>query len=135
MLTFSTILSAVKPRERTDQYSILSALYCLDAHTASVTAKQVTELLRLHLGRKAPKNVNASLRAYGSYVEPAEKGPPLRWLLTPKGLEQLRVMSGLALATSTTEGDFDRDIGIICALEQPEFEAPRLSVGRTHGRW
>src|SRR5712692_3321669 len=129
MLTLSTILSAVKPRERTDQYAILAALYCLDAHATSVTAKQVTDLLSLHLGSKAPQNVNPSLRAYDPYVEPAEKGPPLRWLLTQKGLEQLRATSGLALATSTTEADFDTDIGIICALEQPEFEAVTKALG------
>src|ERR1700730_7170800 len=120
MLKLSTILSAIKPRERSDQYAILAALYCLDAHVTSVTAKKVTDLLDLHLGRKAPQNVNASLRAYDAYVEPAEKGPPLRWLLTQRGLEQLRTMSGLVLAASTTETDFGVDIGIICALEQPE---------------
>jgi nucleoside phosphorylase len=129
MLTLSTILSAVKPRERTDQYAILAAMYCLDAHTNSVTAKGVGDLLRLHLGKKAPQNVHASLRAYGAYVEPAEKGPPLRWLLTQKGLEQLRSLSGLALVTSTTQADFDTDIGIICALEQPEFEAVTKALG------
>lgn len=129
MLTLSTILSAVKPRERTDQYAILAALYCLDAHTAPVTAKQVTDLLRLHLGSKLPKNVNASLRAYGAYVEPAEKGPPLRWALTQKGLEQLRATSGLELATGSTEADFGTDVGIVCALEQPEFEALATALG------
>lgn len=129
MLTLSTILSAVKPRDRTDQYAILAALYCLDAHTTSVTAKQVIDLLRLNLGKKAPKNVNASLRAYGAYVEPAEKGPPLRWSLTQKGLEQLRATSGLALATHTTDADFDRDVGVVCALEQPELDAVTMALG------
>jgi hypothetical protein len=129
MLELSTILNAVKPRERTDQYAVLAALYCLNAHATSVTAKKVTDLLGLHLGQKAPQNVNASLRAYGAYVEPAEKGPPLRWLLTQRGLEQLRTVSGLALATTTTEADFGADVGIICALEQPEFDAVSKAVG------
>lgn len=128
MLTLSTILSAVKPRERTDQYVILSALYCLGAHTKSVTAKSVTDRLRLHLGHKAPTNVNASLRAYKAYVEP-EKGPPLRWCLTPKGLDQLRHLSGLGLARGVTESDFEIDVGIICALEQPEFDAVVKALG------
>ena len=129
MLTLSPILSAVKPQERTDQYAILAALYCLNAHVTSVTAKEVDELLRLHFGKKSPGNVHASLRAYTSYVEPAEKGPPLRWRLTPKGLEQLRSASGLQLASGTTEADFDADIGIICALEHPEFEAVAKALG------
>ena len=129
MLTLSPILRAVKPQERTDQYAILATLYCLDAHKVPVTAKQVAELLHLHLGKKAPKNVHASLRAYVSYAEPAEKGPPLRWRLTPKGLDQLRVASGLQLATGTTDTDFGSDVGIICALEQPEFEAVARAVG------
>jgi nucleoside phosphorylase len=129
MLRLSTILSAVKPRERTDQYAILAALYCLDAHVAPVTAKNVTDLLDLHLGQKAPPNVNASLRAYSAYVEPAQKGPPLRWSLTPRGLEQLRAVSGLVLAAVTTHADFSTDIGIICALEQPEFDAVSKATG------
>ena len=129
MLTLSTILSAVKPKDRTDQYAILAALYCLNAHTVSVTAKQVTDRLRLHLGNKTPVNINARLRAYEAYVEPAEKGPPLKWQLTPKGLEHLRGSSGLALTTNTTEADFDTDVGIICALEQPEFESVTKAIG------
>ncbi|MFZ1007401.1 MAG: hypothetical protein WAN65_11220 [Candidatus Sulfotelmatobacter sp.] len=129
MLTLSTILSAVKPRERSDQYAILAALFCLNAHSSPVTAKQVIDMLGLHLGKKTPKNVNASLRAYGAYVEPAEKGPPLRWSLTQKGVEQLRATSGLELATSTTEADFSTDIGIICALENPELEAVIKAIG------
>jgi hypothetical protein len=129
MLTLSTILGAVKPRERTDQYAILAALYCLGAHTTSVTAKEVINFLKLHLRSKAPQNVNASLRAYNAHVEPAEKGPPLRWSLTPKGLEQLRAVSGLELATKATEADFSTDVGIICALEQPELEAVIKAFG------
>ncbi len=129
MVTLSTILTAVKPRERTDQYAILAALYCLNAHATPVTAKAVTDLLRLRLGSKTPGNVPASLRSYSAYAEVAEKGPPLRWLLTPAGVERLRVLSGLALATSTTEADFGTDVGIICALEQPEFEAVTNALG------
>lgn len=134
MLTLSPILNAVKPRERTDQYAILAALYCLEAQKTPVEAKQVTDALHLHLGKKAPKNVNASLRKYGSYVDPAEKGPPLRWLLTTKGLDHLRTLSGLELATATIEADFGSDIGIVCALEQPEFEAVTRALGG-HGKW
>lgn len=129
MLSFSTILSAVRPRERTDQYAILSALYCLKAHINSVTAKQVNELLRLHLGGKTPGNVSARLRDYRAFVEPAEKGPPLRWLLTSKGLEQLRSVSGLVLMTAAEESNFSSDVGILCALEHPEFEAVVKAFG------
>lgn len=123
MVTFSTIASAVKPSERSDQYLILGAMFCLNAHVEAVTAKQIKDLLELHLGKKAPANVNASLRAYDAYVEPAAKGPPLRWHLNPEGLQALREMSGLELAEKTDGNDFETDVGIVCALEQPEFEA------------
>ena len=129
MLGLSPILAAVKPSERSDQYKILAAMYSLNAHITPITAKEVTELLRLHLGGKVPTNVNARLRAYDAYVEPVEKGPPLRWRLTQQGLEVLRAMSGLDLTTNPIESDFDSDVGIVCALEQPELEAVMGSMG------
>lgn len=129
MLPFSTIMSAVKPKERTDQYAVLVALYSLNAHVASVTAKEVSELLKLHLGSRAPANVSNCLRRHEAFIEPAEKGPPLRWLLTQKGLEQLRQLSGLVLTSDATDADFDADIGIICALEHPEFAALTTALG------
>lgn len=123
MLSFSAILSAVKPRERTDQYVILAALYCLKAHSAPVTTSEVNKLLRLHLNNKTPKNTNASLRAYTAYVEPADDTLPRRWVLTVKGLDQIRSLSGLALSSDAKNTDFGADIGVICALEHPEFSA------------
>jgi hypothetical protein len=101
---FSTILSAVKPRERTDQYVVLAALYSLNAETTPVTAKQVKDLLKLHLVGKAPINVNACLRAYKPYVEPADPGPPLRWRLKPEGIGKLRSLSDLALTVAVADG-------------------------------
>lgn len=129
MLDISTLTSAVKPKERTDQYVILAALFALGAHVKSVTAKQVTDLLKLHLGAKAPGNVNASLRAYKTHVSPTDKGPPLRWSLTEKGLEHLRSLSGLALSTSSDAESFKSDVGIICALEYPELAAVLKVLG------
>jgi nucleoside phosphorylase len=108
---------------------VLSALFALEAHVTSVTAKQVTELLKLHLGAKAPANVNASLRAYKTYVCPKEKGPPLRWSLTQKGVEHVRTLSGLSLSTASDADSFKSDIGIICALEYPEFAAVVNALG------
>src|SRR5207245_10739244 len=78
---------------------------------------------------KIPTNIHARLRAYVSFVEPAEKGPPLRWRLTEKGLEHLRAVSGLELSTAATDSDFGTDLGIICALEQPELEAVVRAFG------
>jgi hypothetical protein len=75
MVDIATLLSAVKPRERADQYVVLSALFALNAHIKSVTAGQITKLLKLHLGAKIPSNVNASLRAYSAYVTPTDEGP------------------------------------------------------------
>jgi nucleoside phosphorylase len=123
MLPFSALMSAVRPQERTEQYKVLAALYSLGAHDTPVTAKQVSDLLRLHFGKKAPANVNASLRTYKAYVEPAAKGPPLLWRLTAAGVERLRGSSALALPIRATEADFDYDIAFVCALEDPEFVA------------
>ncbi|MGO8732737.1 MAG: hypothetical protein ACLQVM_08080 [Terriglobia bacterium] len=130
MLELSSIISAVKPRDLTDQYKILAALYCLNAHIAPVTAKEVNAVLNLQLGKKnVPTNVSASLRAYAAYVDPTDKGPPLRWSLTPKGIEHLRSLSGLSLATPTSASDFATDVAIICALENPEFVAVTNAFG------
>jgi nucleoside phosphorylase len=134
MIEISALMSAVKPKERTDQYVVLAAMFSLDAHLASVTAKQITELLKLHLGTKTPANVNACLRKYKAYVSPADKGPPLRWSLTPKGIEHLRLLSGLALSTASDLESFRSDIGIICALEHPELAAV-ISVLGGEGAW
>jgi nucleoside phosphorylase len=129
MLEFSSIISAVKPRDRSDQYKILSSLYFLNAHSVPVTAKQISDLLSLHLGKDVPQNINASLRKYRAFVEVASKGPPLRWSLTAKGLEQLRSQSGLALATASADSDFQTDIAFICALQNPEFDAVVRAFG------
>ena len=121
-IEFAALVSAVKPRERTDQYKVLSALFYLNAHTAPVTAKQVTELLRLHFGKQIPQNVPDCLRKYKAYVEP-RKASPLLWSLTPKGVDRLRALSGLVLATTSDAHSFETDIGIVCALEYPELAA------------
>jgi hypothetical protein len=51
-IAFSSVLNAVKPRDRTDQYVILAAMYDLNGAAASVTAKNISDLLKLHLGSK-----------------------------------------------------------------------------------
>lgn len=134
MIDISTLMSAVKPKERSDQYVVLSALFVTEAHLRPVTAKQIADVLKLHLGTKAPKNVNASLRTYKAYVSPKEKGPPLRWLLTPKGIDHLRALSGLSLSTVADAETFKSDVGIICALEHPELAAVISAVGGA-GKW
>jgi nucleoside phosphorylase len=124
MLELSSILSAVKPKDRTDQYKILAALYALGAHNSAVTAKQVRDLLVHQVGKNnVPANVSASLRAYSAYVDPAGDGSPIMWSLTPKGLDRLRSLSGLALASPPRASDFATDVGFVCALEHPELSA------------
>lgn len=129
MLSFSAIISAVKPRDRSPQFLILASLYLLGAHLQPVTAKQVKDLLTTHLKKETPPNINGSLRAYAAYVEVAGKSSPLCWILTSKGLDRLRELSGLELATNTAPTDFGADIGIICALEHPELEAVITAFG------
>jgi nucleoside phosphorylase len=134
MIDFAGLLSAVKPRDRTDQYKVLSALFHLNAHRSPVAAKQVSELLLLHLGNQAPTNIHASLRSYIAYVQPAAKGPPLLWSLTAKGVGHLRDLSGLALSMAPDDSEFATDIGIICALEHPELSAVIQALG-SHQVW
>jgi nucleoside phosphorylase len=131
MLSFSSVISAVKPKDRSDRISVLAALFCLEAFNKPVTTKQVKELLDLHLKSKAPVNVSACLRKHPGEIEPAEKGPPLKWSLLLKGIENLRASSGLPLPTKGvgSEFAFESDIGIVCALEQPEFEAVQNALG------
>lgn len=131
MVEFSTLMGAVKPRERTDQYVILGAMFTLQAHKSPVSAKNITEVLKLHLGKSIPANVNASLRAYTSLVSPAQKGPPILWSLTTSGIGRLRELSGLALPTIQDFESFQSDVGIICALEDPELSAVIDALGGT----
>lgn len=123
MREFSAFLGAVKKSERTDQYLILSAMFCLDSPTKSVTATEIKNVIELHLGTDIPSNINSSLRKYVGLVSPVQKGPPIRWELTAEGLNRLRTLSGLQLKTSSDSKEYDYDIGIICALEFPEFAA------------
>lgn len=123
MTEFSTFIGAVKKRERSDQYLILSAMYSLGALIKPITVKQISDLLKLHIVSNLPTNVNASLRSYSGLVSPLQKGPPIGWGLTSMGLDKLRAMCGLELKSDTTFKEFDSDIGIICALEFPELSA------------
>lgn len=128
MTDFSVLTSAVKPADRKTQYIVLSALYVLGAAKSPVTAAQITELLKLHLRGKAPKQLSKLLRRYSADIRVAEKGPPLKFMLTDKGLAKLRTLSNLDLPVDQSDS-FDVDIGIVCALEQPEFAAVMSALG------
>ena len=128
MNDFSAILTAVKPKERTAQYVVLAALASLQAHKTPVTARAVSDLLKLHLGSESPSNVNGSLRKYTAFVQATAGGPPIKWLLTDKGLNHLITVSGLRLSESATIA-YGYDIGLVCALEEPEFSAAVNCLG------
>jgi hypothetical protein len=51
-MDLSTLMGAVKPKERTDQYVILAALFAVEAHLAPVTAKQITDVIKTTPGNK-----------------------------------------------------------------------------------
>src|SRR5689334_8142947 len=108
MLEFSALFNAAKSSNRTERYKVLAAMYALNGHNTPITASQISELLVLQLGKKGTcKNVSTRLRQYPELFDPAEKGPPLRWRLTPNGLETLRKLSGLELsASSSSSVDF-----------------------------
>jgi hypothetical protein len=129
MEDFSTFLAARRPRDRTDQYLILSALYCLGGTLNGISSREITELLRLHLRKKAPNHIQTRLRGYSAYVRIASKGPPLLWILKDAGVQRLRELSSLSLKEITAKPEFLNDIGVICALEQPEFAAVEEAFG------
>ena len=129
MLEFSAIIGAVKKNERKTQYCVLAALYHLSAHHTPVTVKQIKDLLSLHKIKAANENLNSSLRHYHSLVEVAEKGPPLRWKLTTKGLGQLRSQSGLSLPDKDSQDFFETDVAFLCALQHPELSSLIQALG------
>ena len=92
MKEFSTFIGAVKKGERTDQYLILAAMYSLGALSKAVTVKEISTLLKLHVGSNLPSNINSSLRSYSGLVSPVHKGPPIQWSLTSDGLTRLRTL-------------------------------------------
>lgn len=130
----SAILNAVRPRDRSDQLAVLAALFDLGAYQVPATVKDIRERLSLHLGNKTPRNISACLRKYKACVEPADKGPPLKWRLTDVGIAKLRTLTDLPLTTAAAANAFGCDIAIVCALEQPEFEAVRDALGG-NGAW
>ena len=128
MADFSSIATAVKPSARTTQYLVLTALYVLGAATTPVTAAAVSALLKLQLRGKAPAHIPKLLRRYIADVRVAAEGPPLTWQLTDNGVAKLRSLSGLPLPIERVDA-FSTDIGIVCALEQPEFAAVMAALG------
>jgi nucleoside phosphorylase len=99
-------------------------MYCLGGAKTPVVAADVKGALALHVRPKdVPPNITTSLRGYASLVRLVDKGPPLKFLLTDKGVQRLREQSGLPLPTSGVEESYGIDVGIVCALEEPEFAA------------
>lgn len=129
MIEYPAIISAVKPRERTTQFKILAAIYALGGAITPITVGDIKELLETHSGSKVETNISKKLREYSNYVSVAERTHPLRWKLTDRGLEQLRALSGLDLPSRRAEAQYGSDIGVICALEQPEFIAVVNALG------
>jgi nucleoside phosphorylase len=129
MQDFSCVLAAVKPKKRTDQYKVLAALYCAGATKKPVTVREIQDLLKLHLRNRTPVNLSDRLRKYSTLVRVADKGPPLRWLLTAGGIERLGELSGLPLTADSDDDQYLTDVGVICALEHPEFAAVLDATG------
>ena len=105
-------------------------LYHLGAHDHPVTARNVSDLLKLNLRKeRASKCVRCVYVRAERLRKPVAKGPPLQWKLTPNGLDRLAALSGLALSRGLYEEAFDRDVAIICALEHPEMTAVLTAFG------
>lgn len=130
MIEFSDILTAVKPKERTTEFLVLAAMYCLNAHKAPVETSAISSLLKLHLSKKQiPKNPADRLRKLKAYAKPSKPNGKLKWSLSDAGIEKLQNASKLALKDTTHVEDYESDIAIICALEHPEFEAVKKAFG------
>ena len=71
----AALITAVKPRARTDQYKVLSAMYCLGADGTPVTVREIKDLLRLHFGTKIPGNPSDRLRKLVGYVRVERANP------------------------------------------------------------
>ena len=69
MVTFSTIVSAVKPNERSDQYLVLGAMFFLNSHVESVTAKQIKGLLELDAPPVAVSRVGRDADGSGDFAD------------------------------------------------------------------
>jgi nucleoside phosphorylase len=126
---FSDLLAAVTPKKRSEQYIILAAMYDLLADSQPSAVAEINKLIKLHVTKNLPANVSARLKEYPAYVEPVASSTPKRWRLKSAGIEKLEAISGKQLKRQSEKNDFGIDVGIICALEQPEFEAVRDALG------
>jgi nucleoside phosphorylase len=131
MADFASIINAIKSSKRTERVTILSAMYAIGGASRPVTQQEIYEELHLRLGKKSPARyrLNSRLRRYSADVRIAEKGPPLRWMLTENGIQDLRDLSSLALPIDQGEDRYATDIGIVCALEHPELAAVIEALG------
>lgn len=129
MNDFSELLGAAKASDRTELYKLLVALFCLGGERTGVSTRQITSVLKLHLGSRMPANVSAGLRQYSAHIKPVAKGPPLTWGITRKGIQHLETVSGRSLSTVPGKLEYDWDVGVVCALEHPEFDAVIHALG------
>jgi hypothetical protein len=128
MQDLPALISAVRPSSRTRLYRVLAAAYALDATRTPVSATQIQEQLSLH--SKEINKLAAVLPQYApAYLKATGKGHGRRWLLTDKGLHKLRALSGLELPSAPEHEAYGIDVGVICALEQPEFAAVIKALG------
>lgn len=126
---FATIVAAVKPKQRTTLLRILAAAYSLGGVDKPFNTAAVSTVLSLHYGSDIPANLTAKLRGYSSYFKKLSKGPPIDWQLTAIGLNKLRELTGLELSTKEDAESFGIDIGIVCALDQPELSSVVEALG------
>jgi hypothetical protein len=130
MQDYASLVNAVKPQKQTALYKVLGALYCLGGVDAPVTTDEVTRAILLQFGKKGiPANLSTKLTQLKKYVRRESLRRPIQWRLIPAGLEKLKKLSGLDLSTETDSVDYLCDVGIVCALEQPEFSAVVAAAG------
>jgi nucleoside phosphorylase len=126
---FATIVGAVKPKQRTTLLRVLAAAYSIGGAEKPFTTAAIADVLSLHYGSDTPANLSANLRKYSSYVRKVSKGQKIDWQLTTVGLVKLRELTGLNLSTRDDADSFGIDVGVICALDQPELSAVVDALG------
>jgi len=127
---YASIINAVKPQKQTALYKVLGALYSLGALNIPVTTDEVTRTILLQFGQKGVLiNLSAKLTQLKKYVRRESLERPIKWRLMPERLAKLNKLSGLDLSGETDSLEYLRDVGIICALEQPEFSAVVAATG------
>ncbi|MGZ3656520.1 MAG: 5'-methylthioadenosine/S-adenosylhomocysteine nucleosidase family protein [Bdellovibrionota bacterium] len=129
-MDYAELLTSVAKNKRTQKFTTIAALYCLGAQDNPAPVADVNALMKQHLRGQAPPNLSNVLSKNAGLVSPVG-GKPIKWKLLEKGLQYLREKTGMHLKSldKASSMEYLCDVGIVCALESPEFDAVMKSFG------